>query len=160
MLALDRGHELAACQPAEPVQVQGDGQRLHQTLLIAIDNAVKYAHPQTTVEIALGTADGQCLLVVRNYGAGVPTEDLPFVFDRFYRGRHNASPFGGSGLGLSIAKWIVEKHAGTIALASKPGGVTELEIRLPGAWGDDDPGAARTRAAGALWLAAHSADML
>jgi two-component system, OmpR family, sensor kinase len=158
MLALDRGLELAACQPAEPVYVHGDGQRLHQTLLIAIDNAVKYAQPQTTVEVELGAADGQCLIVVRNYGAGVPTEDLPYVFDRFYRGRQNASPSGGSGLGLSIAKWIVEKHAGTIALASKPGGVTELEIRLPGAWGNDGESTPRT-SAGALGFAAHSADM-
>jgi two-component system, OmpR family, sensor kinase len=146
MLALDRGLELAARQPEEPVHVRGDGQRLYQTLLIAIDNAVKYASPQTTVEVELGTADGQSSIVVRNCGVGVPAEDLPYVFDRFYRGRHNASPSGGSGLGLSIAKWIVEKHAGTIALVSKPGGVTELEIHLPVARADNDPGTSRALA--------------
>jgi signal transduction histidine kinase len=76
----------------------------------------------------------------------VPAEDLPYVFDRFCRGRDNASPSGGSGLGLSIAKWIVEKHAGTIALVSKPGGVTELEIHLPVARADNDPGTSRALA--------------
>jgi signal transduction histidine kinase len=131
VLALNHGLELASHRPAEPVHVQGDGQRLYQTLLIAIDNALKYAHPQTTVQVELGAADSQSLIVVRNHGPGVPSADLPYVFDRFYRGRHNARIPGGSGLGLSIAKWIVEKHAGTIALASEPGGVTELEIRLP-----------------------------
>ena len=62
-------------------------------------------------------------------GEAIPAEDLPYVFERFYRGRQvNAT--GGSGLGLSIAKWIVEKHGGTIALDSRAGGLTELEIRL------------------------------
>jgi signal transduction histidine kinase len=60
----------------------------------------------------------------------VPAEDRPYVFDRFYRGRH-ANRAGGSGLGLSIAKWIVEKHGGSIALSSEPEGITELVIRLP-----------------------------
>jgi two-component system, OmpR family, sensor kinase len=68
MLALDRGLELAARQPDEPVHVRGDGQRLYQRLLIAIDNAVKCASPQTTVEVELGTADGQSSIVVRNCG--------------------------------------------------------------------------------------------
>jgi two-component system, OmpR family, sensor kinase len=150
MLALERGLEVAAHQPTEPVPVWGDGQRLYQTLLIAIDNAVKYAHPQTTVDVALDAADGQSSILVRNRGLGVPTEDLPYVFDRFYRGRHNASLPGGSGLGLSIAKWIVEKHGGTIALLSKPGGVTELEIHLPETSGNAGPGASRALASPAL----------
>ena len=72
------------------------------------------------------------VLTVRNQGDGIPREDLPYVFDRFYRGRRNAvKTIGGSGLGLSIAKWIVEKHAGTISVTSNPEGVTELIIRLP-----------------------------
>jgi two-component system, OmpR family, sensor kinase len=150
MLALERGLEVAVRRPAEPVPVWGDGQRLYQTLLIAIDNAVKYAHPQTTVDVALDAADGQSSILVRNRGLGVPTEDLPYVFDRFYRGRHNASLPGGSGLGLSIAKWIVEKHGGTIALLSKPGGVTELEIHLPETSGNAGPGASRALASPAL----------
>jgi signal transduction histidine kinase len=66
---------------------------------------------------------------VRNRGPAIPPEDLAYVFDRFYRGLHGRAT-SGSGLGLSIAKWIVEKHGGSIRLASSPHGFTELEIRL------------------------------
>jgi signal transduction histidine kinase len=131
VLALGQGVELAMSKPPQPLHVEGDGERLHQTLLIAIDNAIKYAHPKTTVEVELQAADSHSVICVRNRGPRIPAEDLPYVFDRFYRGRHNSRALGGSGLGLSIAKWIVEKHSGTIALASEPDGRTELEIRLP-----------------------------
>jgi signal transduction histidine kinase len=101
-------------------------------MLIAIENAVKYSQQGTAVEIGLVAEAGDALLTVRNRGDGIPPDDLPYVFDRFYRGRrHAANSKAGSGLGLSIAKWIVEKHAGTIAVASDPDGVTELTIRLP-----------------------------
>jgi signal transduction histidine kinase len=71
-------------------------------------------------------------MIIRNRGGGIPSEDLPYVFDRFYRARHNLTKAtGGSGLGLSIAKWIVEKHGGTIILSNQPCGTTELEIHLP-----------------------------
>lgn len=131
VLALGQGVELATSKPPEALHVEGDGERLHQTLLIAIDNAIKYAHPKTTVEVELQAADSHSVICVRNRGPGIPAEDLPYVFDRFYRGRHNSRARGGSGLGLSIAKWIVEKHSGTIELASEADGTTELEIRLP-----------------------------
>ena len=101
-------------------------------MLIAIDNAVKYSDRGMTVDITLVTDEVDAVLTVRNRGDGIPREDLPYVFDRFYRGRRNAAKsIAGSGLGLSIAKWIVEKHAGTVSVTSNPEGVTELSIRLP-----------------------------
>jgi signal transduction histidine kinase len=124
------GHvTLAADCPGEPVPVVGDRQRLKQTMLIALDNAIKYSHPHTTVAVALGREGTEAVTRVRNRGDGIPPEDLPYVFDRFYRGRHGG-PTGGSGLGLPIARWIVEKHGGTIGLARLPDGDTLLEIRL------------------------------
>jgi two-component system, OmpR family, sensor kinase len=137
VLAASGGNELAARFPDGPLPILGDRQRLKQTALIAVDNAIKYAHPRSLVEVELADEGGQAVARVRNRGDGVPPEDLPYVFDRFYRGRH-ATRVGGSGLGLSIAKWIVEKHGGAIALTSEPGGVTELEIRLPRAAPADD----------------------
>lgn len=132
VLARSNGVSLRDDLPADPVIVKGDRQRLKQTMLIAIENAVKYSENGRAVEITLVADAGDALLTVRNRGDGIPPDDLPYVFDRFYRGRrHSANSKGGSGLGLSIAKWIVEKHAGTIAVASDPEGVTELIIRLP-----------------------------
>ena len=132
VLAHSNGVSLRKALPADPISVKGDRQRLKQTMLIAIENAVKYSQQGTAVEIGLVAEAGDALLTVRNRGDGIPPDDLPYVFDRFYRGRrHAANSKAGSGLGLSIAKWIVEKHAGTIAVASDPDGVTELTIRLP-----------------------------
>ena len=132
VLARSSGVSLRDDLPADPVVVRGDRQRLKQAMLIAVDNAVKYSDRGTTVEITLVADAGDAVLTVRNRGDGIPREDLPYVFDRFYRGRRHATKsISGSGLGLSIAKWIVEKHAGAISVMSDPEGVTELIIRLP-----------------------------
>jgi two-component system, OmpR family, sensor kinase len=130
VLAAATGNKLAVNGSGEPLVVTGDRQRLKQTALIAIDNAIKYADADSPVEIELHGKDGQAMVRVRNRGEPIPPEDLPYVFERFYRGRRR-KPTGGSGLGLPIAKWIIEKHGGTIRLASRPDGMTELEICLP-----------------------------
>ena len=129
VLARSNQRQVTASLPQAPLVVTVDRQRLKQTTMIAIDNAIKYSHPGSTVEVEL-RAEGRCAaIVVRNRGDAIPPEDLPYVFDRFYRGRQ-ATPIGGSGLGLSIAKWIVEKLGGEIAMDSLPDGVTELKIHL------------------------------
>ena len=118
--------------PKAAVFAEGDPQRLKQALMIGLDNAVKYSTPGGVVVTALVSSGGEAEISVRNRGAGIAAEDLPFVFERFYRGRGKAvqSPEG-CGLGLPIAKWIVEKHGGSIQLTSEPRGVTTLRIRLP-----------------------------
>ena len=73
------------------------------------------------MEVELRAEDGEAVIRVRNRGEAIPAEDLPYVFDRFYRGRQ-ARPTGGSGLGLSIAKWIVEKHGGRSLWTAGPTG--------------------------------------
>ena len=130
ILAQSSSIELSDAFPDEPLYIHGDPQRLKQAALIAIDNAVKYADDETTVELTLAKADGEAVIKVRNHGVGIPNEELLYVFERFYRGK-NSRLASGSGLGLPIAKWIVEKHGGRIALSSPPGEVTELEIRIP-----------------------------
>jgi two-component system, OmpR family, sensor kinase len=110
----------------------GDRQRLKQTLMILLDNAVKYSERGSVVSIDLSEAGGHAILIVRNRSNSIALEDLPYLFDRFYRGRGIAGQDAvGSGLGLPIAKWIVERHGGSIALTRAPDGNTEVTIRLP-----------------------------
>jgi signal transduction histidine kinase len=117
--------------PATPCLIEGDAGRLTQALLIVLDNAVKYSDPDSSIEVALACAEPEAEVRVRNTGPEIPAVDLPFVFNRFYRGRQAvAGGTSGSGLGLSIAKWIIETHGGTVALTSARRQTT-VAIRLP-----------------------------
>jgi signal transduction histidine kinase len=118
--------------PDAAIWADADPQRLRQAVLIAIDNAIKYSSADSAIEVSLTARNGRAAISVRDHGVGVPPEELPYVFERFYRIRGGASRRpDGSGLGLPIAKWIAEKHDGTISLSSTPGQSTELIIELP-----------------------------
>jgi len=110
--------------------VRADPRRLKQALLIVLDNAARYGDPKTGVAVRVGRADGQAEIRIRDHGQGVPGDEIGQVFDRFFRGS-NARTESGSGLGLPIARWIVEKHRGSIDLAAVSGGGTEVRIALP-----------------------------
>lgn len=112
--------------------INGDELRLRQLLMILLDNALKYHDGSGPIAVGLRQAEHQAVLIIRNTGDGVTAEELAHVFDPFYRGnqaqRHGAS---GSGLGLAVAKRIVEAHKGTIAVASTPGRDTLVTVQLP-----------------------------
>ncbi|MGB7538396.1 MAG: HAMP domain-containing sensor histidine kinase [Anaerolineales bacterium] len=114
-----------------PVQgkARADAGRLRQVLLILLDNALRHAAEGSAIEIESGAAGGKILLTVRDHGAGIAPEDLPHIFDRFYRGRSD-SPESGSGLGLTIAKELVEAMNGRIRIASGPGRGTTATVEL------------------------------
>ncbi len=132
LLAKGKGISVIDRLPEQAVWVEADAQRLRQAVLIGIDNAINYSATGLSVEVSLETVDGQAAISVLDHGAGVPVEELPHVFERFYRVRGGAEQrTDGSGLGLSIAKWIAEKHGGSIAMSSTPGRQTELTISLP-----------------------------
>lgn len=132
ILASGKGIAIVDRLPERPVWVEADAQRLRQAALIGIDNAINYSDTGLSVEVSLKAADGRAVISVVDHGVGVPAEELPYVFERFYRVRGGADRrTDGSGLGLSIAKWIAEKHGGSIAMASTPGEHTELSIVLP-----------------------------
>jgi heavy metal sensor kinase len=121
--------ELAAC---EEISVRGDRHRLRQLLLNLADNAVKYNQPQGRVTMSLRRANGAAEFTIANTGAGIPPEVLPRVFDRFYRGDPaHSQTVDGCGLGLSISKWIVAAHNGTIKIESAPTKSTTVTVRLP-----------------------------
>jgi two-component system, OmpR family, sensor kinase len=132
LLARGKGISVTDRLPEQPVWVEADAQRLRQAALIGIDNAINYSAAGLSVEVSLEAVDGRAVISVLDHGVGVPAEELPYVFERFYRVRGGADRrTDGSGLGLSIAKWIAEKHGGSIAMASTPGEHTELTIELP-----------------------------
>jgi two-component system OmpR family sensor kinase len=132
ILARSKGISVKADYRTEPVWVIADAQRLKQALVIVLDNAIKYSPCDQSVTLSMTVADGHAEIVVRDRGSGIPVEEIPKVFERFYRGRtEKASRQPGSGLGLAIAKWLIEKHQGVIALTSEVGSFTEVRIRIP-----------------------------
>jgi signal transduction histidine kinase len=112
-----------------PAEVSGDPARLRQLVGILVDNAIRHAPPGTRVDVQVRTDGGDAVLTVDDAGPGIRPEDLPHVFDRFYRAA--GAPGGGTGLGLSIAAWIVERHGGKIAAANRDGGGARFTVRLP-----------------------------
>jgi len=112
--------------------VLGDPHRLRQLLLNLLDNAIKYNQPGGSVTVDLRCADKAAELTISNTGPGIPRDVLPRVFDRFYRGdAAHSGNVEGSGLGLSIAQWIVSAHKGSISIESVPSQLTTVRVRLP-----------------------------
>jgi signal transduction histidine kinase len=128
---LTHGQQLAVSELV-PSSVEGDEDRLKQLLVILLDNAIKYTPSDGTVSVGL-TRDGRYAVVtVADTGVGIPADQIPRVFERFYRADPaRARDPGGSGLGLAIAHWIVQQHDGGIAVASELGQGTTVEVRLP-----------------------------
>jgi signal transduction histidine kinase len=116
--------------------VEGDPTLLRQLVMILLDNAVKFTGRGGRVHVRVGAPSERPTLVVEDTGVGIAPEQLPHVFERFYRGdpartRHaNSGSTNGAGLGLSIAKWIADAHHAEIALASQPGVGTRVAVRF------------------------------
>ncbi|OQP05709.1 histidine kinase [Geobacillus sp. 46C-IIa] len=116
----------------EPAIVTADPDKLTQLLYILLDNAIKYTPEGGEVTLSIRTEPKQFVLSVKDTGIGIPPEDIGRIFDRFYRvDKARSRQQGGHGLGLSIAKWIVEAHGGTIHVQSQLGQGTEFLVRLP-----------------------------
>jgi len=117
----------------EHAEVEGDSLFLRQTLANLIHNAVKYSPVGETVLVRVRNGTTADVIVeVEDHGPGIPPEDRDRVFDRFYHvDKSGQREFGGAGLGLSIAKWVVEAHGGSIGLASADGRGCTFRINLP-----------------------------
>jgi heavy metal sensor kinase len=115
----------------EPILVNADPHALRRLFLILIDNAVKYTPPDGRVSIMLEKNGAGAIAQVRDTGIGISQEDLPYIFERFYRADKARSRESGAGLGLSIARWIADAHRGSIRVESAVGQGTIFEVRVP-----------------------------
>jgi two-component system OmpR family sensor kinase len=119
-------------EPFEPISIMGNEDRLRQMLLILLDNALKYTPPDGRVTLRLRRWEDQAALAVCDTGVGIAPDQLSHVFERFFRADPaRGRDAGGMGLGLPIARWIVEQHGGTIRLQSQPDHGTTVTVLLP-----------------------------
>jgi signal transduction histidine kinase len=116
----------------EDLRIRADPRRLKQAALNLLDNAIKFSPAGSDVEVRCARATDGVELTITDQGPGVPPHEIPHVFERLFRGEQARSQgVGGSGLGLPIARRIVERHGGSLELASEPGSGTIATLRLP-----------------------------
>jgi two-component system sensor histidine kinase SenX3 len=121
--------------PAVPI-VRGSRKDLSLLVRNLLDNAIRYTKAGGTIDAAVGAEDGWVVLRVADTGIGIPTKELPRVFERFYRvDRARSRETGGTGLGLAIVKHVSENHGGSVRVRSELGRGTTFDVRLPRADG-------------------------
>lgn len=125
-------HELRYTPGGTLSVITADKERIEQVLINIISNAIKYTPDGGTITVKAEEVSHGLQIRVSDTGIGIPSEDLPHLFERFYRvEKSRTSETGGTGLGLAIAKEIVEAHGGTISVESEPGKGTEISLLLP-----------------------------
>jgi heavy metal sensor kinase len=128
-LAEERGIKMLI--EAEAVEITGDSERLAQVVTNLLTNAIQYNQSGGEVRVKLESQNGLAVLMVADTGTGIAPQNLPRVFDRFFRADSSRTGAGNSGLGLAICKAIVEAHSGTIEVASAENVGTTFTVRLP-----------------------------
>jgi len=119
-------------QHITPAQVAGDPDQLKQALVALVDNALKYTPATGTVSLQLTIDSSQAIIEVKDTGMGIATADLPHIFERFYRAEAaRTHALAGSGLGLSIARSIIQEHRGNIEVSSTPNTGSTFTLRIP-----------------------------
>jgi signal transduction histidine kinase len=114
----------------EEARITGDPALVRRLLIIVLDNAIKYTPKEGRVRLDVTAADGRRTVIVTDTGMGIPADQLPRIFERFYRGDQARHAAEGAGLGLAIAKWISELHGARLAFSSLPQG-TQVAIEFP-----------------------------
>ena len=128
---IDTAHDFQM-QLQHPVMLIADRQLMKQAIRILLDNSIKFTPDNESIVLKVMESDNQVKISVQDNGIGIPPEDLPHIFDRFYRSDESrARKTGGSGLGLSIAKWIIERHLGQFEVISRVDIGTRTTIILP-----------------------------
>lgn len=128
----DKGLELLVDLPEESPRTFIDADRMQQVIHNLLENAIRYTNPGGQIHVRLSSTPSEARIDISDTGIGIPEEHLPFVFERFFRtDRARRAHPGGSGLGLSIVRWIVEAHKGKVEVSSRVGEGTTFTITLP-----------------------------
>ena len=128
----DRSVDLSAHVPTEPIRAFIDADRMQQVLHNLLENAIRYTAEGGTIQVRLAASPAEATIEVIDTGIGIPPRDAPHVFERFFRSDRARRAYpGGSGLGLSIVRWIVEAHKGNVDVESVPDRGTTFRVRLP-----------------------------
>jgi two-component system sensor histidine kinase BaeS len=131
-VAADRGIGLEADVAAGLPVLSADGDRLRQVLVNLLANALQHTPAGGRVTVRARAGDGRVVVEVADTGAGIAPEDLPHLFERFYRAdRARTRATGGTGLGLAIVRSLVQLHGGTVAVDSRPGAGSRFTVALP-----------------------------
>ena len=129
-LAAANGMRLTLCRGAESVLAVGDGPLINCAILNLVSNAIKYGKLGTEIEVSWRKQGNETVIAVENQGDGVPTEDVPRLFDSYYRAPNAEKTVPGWGLGLAFVKRIAEKHSGSVIVENHAGSI-KFEIHLP-----------------------------
>ena len=124
-------HQLVLDVPGQPLVIDGDRDRLSQVVGNLLSNAIKYSPPDGEVRVSVRSDGRDAVITVSDDGIGIGPEDVPHVFEKFYRASDAASTVPGTGLGLAVAQDIASSHKGALRVESKPGAGSTFVLRLP-----------------------------
>lgn len=128
----EKGIEIAGLEDAAPMQVYGDPDLLHQVVYNLVENAVKFTNQGGTIRVQIIDSVDRTVVAIENTGPGIAAEDLPMVFDRFYKGDKSRSrDKNGMGLGLYLVRTILQLHGGNIQVSSVQGQYCRFEFYVP-----------------------------
>jgi signal transduction histidine kinase len=128
---IDDNHEII-CKRNEGISIYADYSLIKEAIRIFVDNSLKYTPEGGSIELQCYSQNNNAVITVEDTGRGIPREDLPHVFERFYRAdKSRTKQTGGTGLGMAIAKWIVLRHGGTIKVQSEINIGTKIEFTIP-----------------------------
>lgn len=130
VLTEDKGIHLELDAPADPLFIKGNPQQLQRMLGNLLDNAIKFTPDGGHIKLSLEEASDHFTITIADTGIGIPEEDLPRIFERFYRGDQSRST-SGNGLGLSYVSAIVCAHGGKITVKNTPGKGSSFMVMLP-----------------------------
>ena len=126
-----RRHPVELSIPASLPEVRMDLERITEVIVHLLDNAGKYSPPETPIHVTVELRDSEIVTCIADHGAGIDELEQEMIFEKFYRGRNQRMTIQGTGMGLAIAKAIVELHGGKIGLRSQLGRGSVFSFSLP-----------------------------
>lgn len=128
---IDSTHQIEN-EYSQEFEINADRKLIKEAVRIFVDNSIKYTPEGGTIKLDSYKKDDKAIITIGDTGTGISSEDLPYIFDRFYRAdKSRTKTNGGTGLGLAIAKWIIDNHDGTVDVWSKPDIGTIIKVTLP-----------------------------